>query len=202
MENLTELRDGPEPDDHVGWQLWTLMNMGYSMITLAAAVRLFLEAPWTTLIVEQQHGTMAALHRYHPSYALSMLVTRTLISLIRRLLPSKTDDEKALCRILNKLGRLCKKMPSRTSGRHMFFKDLVELASKKGAATSVEKARVVKKIMKFHGGRWKVRSLASRRVYDLLARRRIRVRHQEIADEMKVLRASRIEVKARVHEAS
>ena len=62
------------------------MNTGWSAELLAEGVEIFREIPWTTIGVEQQHGSMAVVHRAHEYLSGTMLSTRAFLHAARLLL--------------------------------------------------------------------------------------------------------------------
>ena len=65
--NLRALHAMPKPQQSTAEKAWLLMEAGYSMQQLKQMVVLHGQAPWTTTMAEQQHGTAAVLSRYHQS---------------------------------------------------------------------------------------------------------------------------------------
>ena len=92
-DNLEELSKMECPEEPVSKQLWMLMSMKHSMPQLVSVIRLIGEIGWTSLPAEQQHGSLAAIKRWHPDYGLESLLSRGLRLQIARLLPSASKDE-------------------------------------------------------------------------------------------------------------
>ena len=63
LRKLDELPQGPMPPAPVNQQPWKLKSLGFSRPQLVATVKLLGEASWSTLPAEQQHGTLAKLHK-------------------------------------------------------------------------------------------------------------------------------------------
>ena len=79
-ENLEMLGSDPNPpDDPVSLKLWELYRSGFNQVQLQRAIELIGDIGWSTMAVEQQHGTMALIHRHHPDYSKSTLMARTLV---------------------------------------------------------------------------------------------------------------------------
>ena len=66
VQNLTDLAGVEEPEDPVSSSIWHLLHLGFSKQTLVKALELMQDISWSTLTVEQQHGSMALLARHHP----------------------------------------------------------------------------------------------------------------------------------------
>ena len=60
-ENLEELASGQQPEEPVSAQLWRLMHLKFSKTQLLAALELMSDISWSSMSVEQQHGSMAVL---------------------------------------------------------------------------------------------------------------------------------------------
>ena len=86
--NLKDLGEGDvTPPDPVSSKLWQMLQSGFSEASLVRTLELMHDMPWSTLPAEQQHGSMAALHRHHPEYSNPTLVARTFVHHIYNLLP-------------------------------------------------------------------------------------------------------------------
>ena len=84
-------RAGPEAFWHpVSQQLATYLNMGGDDRNVHAVFKLMGECSFTTMGVEQQHGSYATVHRLHPDYSLQSLSTRGFLHSCRALFQ---DDE-------------------------------------------------------------------------------------------------------------
>ena len=80
---------------------------------------------------EQQHASVALLHRWHQEYGLEQLIPRALLHQAARLLPSESKTDKLLSNICKKMDRLDDKMPRRATGSHMLVKALVAVVKKR-----------------------------------------------------------------------
>ena len=79
-QNLNDLCDSPMPDEPMSAQLWTLLRIGFDRKQLVSTINVMAEAPWTTMIAEQQHGSLAAVRSWHPEYSAAALVSHALVS--------------------------------------------------------------------------------------------------------------------------
>ena len=133
-ENIRGLADAPCPEEPVSKQLWQLLSMGYSARKVEMTIGLLGEIPWTTLVAEQQHGSLAQFKRHHPEYGPLTLVTRAFVMQLSRLLPGPSQDEKRLATLVRRLGKIDASNPAKASGRHQMVKSLVAIAKGKKAA--------------------------------------------------------------------
>jgi hypothetical protein len=199
--NVEELRDGPEPSELVSWQLWCMLRAGISENIVMLTIILMKEIPWTTLPAEQQHGVMAALHRFHPDYAVDMLAARTMISLLRRMLWSMSKEHKALVKVSRKISKLKRKHPWKASGRHAFASDLFALARTRNLAATA-KQTMVKQVIKHHCKRWWLRTPLVRQMYHRRAQLAARQKQAHVANELQQLRSQKSELTVKLESDS
>ena len=113
-ENLRALRVEEEmPDEPVSGQMWLLMQMGFPSEQLVRTLQLLGEISWSSMVAEQQHGSLATLKRYHPEYQTETLVGRAQVMMLWRLLPKPSQEERTLFQIEQQLARLARKIPQR-----------------------------------------------------------------------------------------
>ena len=134
-QNLDDLVSGPCPHESVAKQIWLLMQVKFPVQLLCQALQLLREVPWTTMLVEQQHGVVSAIHRHHPDFTHDMLALRAMILQLSKLLPVLTQEEKLLHRLHHSIARALARRPNAVTGRHMLLHDLLELV--KNRAPSV-----------------------------------------------------------------
>jgi hypothetical protein len=105
-------------------QIKSLLALGFNRTALADAVTLLREVPWSTLGVEQAHGSVACIHKLHRGCGVETITCRALLHQARHLFvpsPEAKAEEKAKAQ-LEKLRRSAKKS---VSARNLFFKDFV-----------------------------------------------------------------------------
>ena len=113
-ENLRALRVEEEmPDEPVSGQMWLLMQMGFPSEQLVRTLQLLGEISWSSMVAEQQHGSLATLKRYHPECQTETLVGRAQVMMLWRLLPKPSQEERTLFQIEQQLARLARKIPQR-----------------------------------------------------------------------------------------
>ena len=94
---------------------------------LLAALDLLADAPWTSLPAEQQHASLSMLHKIHPEYSPEVLVSRSLLLQMTRILPSATAHDKQVHNVVRRLQKIISSNPDKCSGRHMMIKSMVEI---------------------------------------------------------------------------
>ena len=65
--------------DDCSWKIKQLLEVGYDKQKIRSGLNMLLEVSWSSLAVEQAHGSAAVLHRYHPQYGCPFLASRTLV---------------------------------------------------------------------------------------------------------------------------
>ena len=102
--NLIALSEGPQPEEPCSAKLWQLMKLGHNKHQLLSVVELLSDLNWSTMMVEQQHGTLAQLHRHHPDYAADTLTSRAFVFQLRKLLPHVSAEEKKIAKLQRDFG--------------------------------------------------------------------------------------------------
>ena len=190
--NLEELCNGEMFDEVVSQQMWRLMQVGFPRQQLIATVRLMAEIGWTTLPAEQQHGSLAAFRKAHPQYGMETLVSRTFMLLISRLMPSRSIEDKQLEKLSRDIHRLSAKNPDKAHGRHAYVSALFDhVKSRQWAGRRAAPKNAAKQIFTRHAAFWLQMSLARKRQYELLARRKANHKREAILQELEELRTQR-----------
>ena len=70
------------------------------------AVKLVQQVGWPSIPVEQQHGSLAMLKKWHPGYELRTLVSRALVLQVSRLMPAPSKQEKEVAKLCRRIQRL------------------------------------------------------------------------------------------------
>ena len=182
------------PHEPVSRQLWLLNSLGLcSLELLIATLETMADIGWTTLPAEQQHGSLAMLHRWHREYSMESLVTRSFILQLRRLLPSRSAEEQQIAKISQKLAHLLKKQPDKISGMHMFVSQLFgHLRDRAWLHSTREVPQDMHKVI-FKGAsrRWAAQSLQTKADYEHLARQRAQAVNMDLQQEAEALRSQR-----------
>ena len=106
----------------MGSSIIPLAPPGYNRSLLRDAVVLIAEAPWSTTGVEQGHGSMAMLHRFHPDYNSSTICARALVHQLRNLFATP-PEAKQKAKTQTQLDKHENKCPEKQGGRHVFLAD-------------------------------------------------------------------------------
>ena len=105
--NLRELASEDKPTEPVSGQLWELMQQRFNIAQLVATVELFAEVSWTSMPAEQQHASLAQLHKWHPEYSPTMLVSRALMLQLTKLLPGQSKEDQQRSSFAGSLMQSC-----------------------------------------------------------------------------------------------
>ena len=173
-QNLEDLKNGDSPTEPVSKQLWVLLHQGYNRHQLEAALELMADCSWTSMVVEQQHGSMASIHRHHPEYGAQTLVTRALVLQCRRLLPAATKEEKQLLRMSAQLEKVLRRNPDKNTGRQALVSALFEHLRERfgGHSTREVPKDIAARIFRGHSRIWAAASAADQLAYEYLANTR------------------------------
>eukprot|EP00974_Lingulodinium_polyedra_P087401 8471520-Lingulodinium_polyedra.AAC.1 len=98
--------------------------MGYNEKLLQEGVMMLAEAPWSTRLVEQAHGSTACVHRLHKEYGLEALSARSYLHQARHMfVPDK--DALALERAQAQTEAFRKTLNRCVTGRNVFFREFM-----------------------------------------------------------------------------
>ena len=193
--NLAALKAGDMPVEPVSKKIYKLLHMDFPLSQIVEAVGLVGEVSWTTLVAEQQHGTLAAVKKNHPDYDPSTLVSRTLMVQANRLLPGQSAEERQLKKIVSKLDKLSRKNPDKMSGQAWYLRKLKELKDRKieeGTIARPDNASIAMRWMvKSHATLYARHSLATKMGMETLAKLEANKKWEAIREEMEDLRAAR-----------
>ena len=107
------------------------------------------DIPWTTAIIEQLHAHAAITARFHPEYGLAMLLAKTLVSVLCKILPSLSSEENTVQRTEMQLEAMDRKDPKKSGGHQEYFKDLaVESRSRGATMTAAGRKQLMQRIMR------------------------------------------------------
>lgn len=87
VANFAELalRDFATILDPTALQIHGFLKLGYNRVLLEEGVRLLAEVLWSTIQVEQAHGSTACIHRLHSELEVSTLCCRSMLQTYRHL---------------------------------------------------------------------------------------------------------------------
>ena len=130
--NVDRLLDGPEPEEEIAYKVHTLLtNSLLPRKQVIQALQLLLQAPWTTLSTEQSHAMLAVLRRLRPDLGETMALLRAFLCMANKLLPAISIEDKRLARATASVKAFGAKNPNMARKENLFFKDLMEVASKR-----------------------------------------------------------------------
>ena len=78
--------------DSFSRRLRGLLDRGYDQAMLLKAISLLQQASWSTMGVEQQHGSCAAMHKKHPTFGPETLLQRSFLHTYRHVLQPPRDS--------------------------------------------------------------------------------------------------------------
>ena len=149
LERLQELEVLEEMPTEVNAQkMWKLLKAGYSKKKLEAILTLAKHAPFSTIAVEQAHGSSATVRKYHQNMDINAHLQRSFLHQCRHLFSEEEEtvrEQKAL-QTLHTLSQA--KRPQ--TARQAFLRDLVASARLR-APNSCLPQETMRRIMQMHG---------------------------------------------------
>ena len=122
-KNLDDLVAGPEPEHPAAQRIRRLAQRGHDRKELLQLIALLTLIRWSTLLVEQAHGSVAVMHRFHHGYVAATLLLRGFSHMFFKLIRSIPVDLKVR-RAESKITELQEKVPQRLSGFNTYAKSL------------------------------------------------------------------------------
>ena len=160
---------------------------GFNMCMMCEGVRLLKEVPWTTQTVEQQHGSMAVMHRSHRELTGPSLATRAFLHSIRALV-DRDPFELRVDRQERRVAALLGKMPRKAGGFQMFFGDCIKSVSVSLPAGRRLSANAAREVLKDAGWRWRQLSEVERDTYRLDAQDAAQAKTKDKDSDVEFLR--------------
>ena len=183
-QNLFFLTLEDEPEDPTAAKIQQLMAHGYNVDLLAEGVQRVGDVHWSTVGVEQAHGSAATIHRFHPDYEVQTLVVMYILHIMRSLLP-KTGPTTY---IDQRLEWFAKKQPHKAHGRSAFFAQLMQAVKD---FPPEQRGEVGRMVMKAHGQMWNELSLEQQAHYVEEAAEIVQSKRDDIDIQMALLSSQR-----------
>lgn len=155
---------------------------------LADTVRMLLQIQWSTLAVEQAHGSAAAIRRVHPGYSANVLSLRSMLHTMRHVFfPSPLRVR--LAKVDTALSKVGSKKPHKIPAKGMYFKvfskRVREVRKRQGKTTS---GALMRNIMRSSEQSFSALAPEAREYYEGLALHRIREKTTAQREELQHLR--------------
>ena len=124
-ENLQELQaEDYECSHQFSQQLQSYLQMGGCVDTALAVLSLMQQCSFSTMGVEQQHGSYATMKRHHPDYGIHTLAARGYLHSCRALY-SPEESVAVLEKFQAEQEKLERKQPHKVRGRSMFLQRML-----------------------------------------------------------------------------
>ena len=191
--NLDDLAAEECPEEPMSKNLWLLMHRQFPKGQLVETVAMLGEAGWTSMPAEQQHASLAQLHKWHPGYDAGTLVARSLLLQAVKLLPSASKEEKAAAKLARRLEHVLKACPGKVSGRHMLVKSMIAICAGKkdeGVPSYQQSMDIIcNRCIGRHMAFWNQQTLEQQHHWEGRARERTEARRHLLALEWQVVSA-------------
>lgn len=83
--NLDSLSEGAKPSGPASANIWTLLRMNYPRAQLVEGIERIGDCSWSTVGVEQGHGSASTIRKQHSDYGRDMMMQRSMIHMMRPL---------------------------------------------------------------------------------------------------------------------
>lgn len=178
--NLMQLKsNGYSGTEPFTLQLHRLLLGGFSCDRLTEAVEFLRSCPWSTVTVEQAHGSMAVLHRFHPQLTRSVLSHRTVVHQCRAVFHHSQQELRAQ-KTEKKAAALENKVPSRVGGKGIFWKDMFhQIESKLPPGTKMSQS-LRQEVVKNHGSLFRNLTTNEQREYERKAAAHAAEKNQQL----------------------
>ena len=195
--NLVALGLAPTAVEHTTRKIQRLVQKGYGLDELCEALDVWTELRCSSQDTEQAHAAAARMNRDHPGYGVRSLTSRSMVHLMRSLMPSASIDP-AVRRRGARITKLEKIRPNKAGGKQMFLQALfAQAAARRGPGAALPQ-EVKMDMMAKSWGWYKQLSVAERLDYEDRAVVQSNARFEEVAQDFEhimaedLIRASRI----------
>lgn len=171
-----------EPPEETAATIWRLAKLGFNRKDLVDGLKLLGQTRWSSMTVEQPHGSTAAIHKQHGGYATETLSRRAFVHMLRALLPSSPDDAQVI-KIRKKIAALERLQLQKMGGRQLFLGEFLETLKAQRPTMSIHALRDL--AMRQHGHVFDCLPSAARRRYAVEAARRSELKKMDIAESIK-----------------
>ena len=152
---------------------------------LVDALGLLREVHWSSISVEQAHGSSAVMHRRH-TYAAEMLCARSFLHQCRHLWHPAPKD-KQLDRLRARVAKLAEQQPEKMSGRHMFLRSLMADVKTRLAQGQKMSPHLRQTVMKEHSSLFRTLSPAEQASWQAESQQEISRKRKAQQDEIQHL---------------
>jgi hypothetical protein len=166
--------------DPLARKLRALLAQGYNRTLLVDALTLLRSVPWSSVAVEQAHGSIALIHRMHPRLGTKTMCTRAMLHQIRAL-HHVSSEERARQGLEKKRAALVRRRPERVGSRHAVVQALFQARAAEGSpAHAAQRTELLSRAGSF------MQALSPAQQQELAdrARRGGEVRRRELEEEL------------------
>ena len=136
-------------------QLQRLLQCGGAThYEVRATLFLMSQTPWTTMDVEQAHGSLAVCHRFHPDLSASHLAMRSYLHMSRACF-APTKQEIALAKLQRQLEQLGRQNPNKIRGTSLFVAQVSAIVQSALGPNETQPLVWWQRQMHEHARRWK-----------------------------------------------
>ncbi len=188
--NLSRLMQEENVQEPTALKVQALAAQGFNRAALVDGLMLLRDCHWSTVSVEQGHGSAAALHKHHKAYGHDMLMARSFLHMTKPLLASDDSLGVGGRAASAQLQALDKKQPNKVTGRHLFLKDLMQQAQQALPPGRLLSQADKTNIMAQHGALWQQCSPSQQRGWEKQAEALVAQQAEKWQGERSRLQAS------------
>jgi len=194
--NLDDLAAGPEPEHPAAKKIRKLTQDGHNRKELKMVIVLLSLIRWSTLQVEQAHGSAAVMYKFHHGYIAETLRLRAFCHMFWKLIRPEKQDTR-VTRSGARIDALLAKQSSQIRGFALFTQSLVP-AVPYLVPTVTDPQNRTRLLFMVAGKLWKAASMETRQEYNEQAKKARQVAAHSVEDKLEEERANLQEQRQRV----
>lgn len=197
VANLRALVGAPKPNEYTADKVHALMNANFSEAVLLEGIAMMADAPWSSRVVEQLHGSAAQVQKHHPDMMTNNFQCRAFIHAARSFV-SEPRDDRELKQMTQRLMKVEAKTPRQLAGRHAYLQQLLRSVPIKNPHSQERALALRRNLFQQHSSWYEALSPQIRSTYEQMAADMSDARRHDIFDEAARLRTEIGILQARV----
>jgi hypothetical protein len=188
IQNLEELRGQAEPSEPLAKKIWCLLQVRFPVEQLEEGLCYIARAPWSSLVVEQGHAGASIIMKHHAELGEKSMMERAFLHAVRPMFlePQEVREQRQLWKRIEKLQG---KRPSRITGRHVFCKAAMDVATSTSCSDKSGLWLLRKQVMANHAQEYEALDADTKRYYERQAQKLKDERSDEILDDISMLKS-------------
>ena len=135
--NIRQLAQSPQvPGDLVTRKARELALLGFPERQLVDAIERMRAISWTTIVVEQSHGSAAVIRRLHKQYGQDILMAKSMLHMLRPIFSSSDWRVPGAAQLQARLRRTASRQPEKWNGPAQFLSEAVAARKRVSSGSS------------------------------------------------------------------